>query len=123
MSLENFVKIAADKVSQGVTGTLPAGSADWDQENVAIEAVLTATDGNSPILYAERMEIQAYDAFGVPTGGTAGVNTCTGVTTCASIGLQPLPHGTTEVGIDITLPDGSLGGNLFLPVVSPLISG
>ena len=120
VSVENFVKIAADKASQGFTGTLPGEAADWEQKYLAVEAVLTGADANSPALYAERMEITAYDAFGIPTGGDAGKNVCTGATTCASIGLQPLPQGTKEVGVDITLPVGSVGGSLWLPVVSPL---
>lgn len=123
VSVENFVKIAADKTSQGFLGNLAGDAADWDTKNVAIEAVLTGADKDSPALYAQRMEITAYDAMGVPVGGDKGTNACAGATTCASIGLQPLPHGTKEVGIDITLPAGSVGGSLWLPVVSPFILG
>ena len=121
VSMENFVTIAANQ-HQGVTGDLPDSAADWDQNNVAVEAVLTGKDANSPTLYAEKMEITAYDAWGNPLS-PGGVNTCTGATTCASIGLQPLPHGTKEIGVDITLPAGSAGGNLWLPVILPLLSG
>ena len=119
--MHNFVTIAANQ-HQGVTGDLPDSAADWDQTKVAVEAVLTGKYANGPLLYAEKTTMTAYDAWGNPSSPD-GVNTCTGATTCASIGLQPLPYGAKEVGVDILLPAGSVGGNLWLLVVLPLLSG
>ena len=86
--MHNFVTIAANQ-HQGVTGDLPDSAADWDQTKVAVEAVLTGKDANGPMLYAEKTTVTAYDAWGNPSSPD-GVNTCTGATTCASIGFAAI---------------------------------
>lgn len=68
---------------------------------------MTERNTDSPALYAETVEMMACYAWGNPLA-PGGSDTCESVTTCASLGLQPLPElGTKEIGVDVLLPVGS----------------